>query len=112
MHGKRASTESFFFFFNRGVFLDTLCYFCFFQEDVHQKSNNANELSLASVGGVFVVLLAGLGLACITAVGEFMWKMRTEAVEGRVRHDLISSHVPKTKPYDILQKVDLQPPNY
>lgn len=82
------------------------------QDEVHQKNNNANELTLASVGGVFVVLIAGLGIACIVAIAEFLWRLRMEAVEGRVRHDLISSHVPKTKPYDILQKVDLQPPNY
>lgn len=38
--------------------------------------NKASELSLANVGGVFVVLLAGMGLACLIAVFEFIWKSR------------------------------------
>jgi hypothetical protein len=40
------------------------------------RANTANELSLANVGGVFVVLLAGMGLACLIAVAEFVWKSR------------------------------------
>ena len=40
------------------------------------RLNIASELSLANVGGVFVVLLAGMGLACLIAVFEFIWKSR------------------------------------
>ncbi len=47
--------------------------------------NKANELSLANVGGVFVVLLAGMGLACLIAVFEFIWKSRKMAHEVDVR---------------------------
>jgi len=36
------------------------------------------------VGGVFVVLLGGMGVACVTAVAEFVWKARKVAVEERV----------------------------
>lgn len=46
--------------------------------------NKANELSLANVGGVFVVLMAGMGLACLVAVFEFIWKSRKAAGEGNV----------------------------
>ena len=38
------------------------------------KSDNANELTLDSVGGVFVVLIAGMGVACAISVMEFIWK--------------------------------------
>lgn len=38
------------------------------------KSDNANELTLDSVGGVFVVLIAGMGIACAISVLEFIWK--------------------------------------
>ena len=38
------------------------------------KSDNANELTLDSVGGVFVVLIAGMGIACAISVMEFIWK--------------------------------------
>ena len=40
----------------------------------------ASELSLANVGGVFVMLLAGMGLACLIAVFEFIWKSRKMTV--------------------------------
>ncbi|XP_071747530.1 glutamate receptor ionotropic, kainate 2 isoform X1 [Lepeophtheirus salmonis] len=47
----------------------------------------ANELSLANVGGVFVVLLAGMGIACLVAVFEFIWKSRKLANEENVRNN-------------------------
>jgi len=57
------------------------------------RVNKANELSLANVGGVFVVLLAGMGLACLIAVFEFIWKSRKFAnAENGVRpllHDFL-----------------------
>ena len=37
-------------------------------------NDNANELTLDSVGGVFVVLIAGMGIACAISVLEFIWK--------------------------------------
>lgn len=50
------------------------------------KSNSAaNELGLANVGGVFVVLMGGMGVACVVAVFEFLWKSRKVATEERVR---------------------------
>ena len=36
--------------------------------------DNANELNFDSVGGVFVVLIAGMGCACAISVLEFIWK--------------------------------------
>ncbi|KAG1662333.1 Glutamate receptor ionotropic, kainate 2 [Nymphon striatum] len=47
------------------------------------STGTANELSLANVGGVFVVLLFGVGLACIIAVLEFIWKTRRIAEDER-----------------------------
>ncbi|UYV65686.1 hypothetical protein LAZ67_3005088 [Cordylochernes scorpioides] len=43
----------------------------------------ASSLGLANVGGVFVVLLAGMGAACVIALAEFIWKSRKVASEER-----------------------------
>ncbi|KAG9509349.1 Glutamate receptor ionotropic, kainate 1 [Fragariocoptes setiger] len=40
------------------------------------KGSAVTELSLANVGGVFVVLLAGLALSFLVAICEFMWCAR------------------------------------
>lgn len=49
-----------------------------------KSSSTANELGLANVGGVFVVLMGGMGIACVIAVCEFVWKSRKVAIEERV----------------------------
>lgn len=54
------------------------------QDDTSKSSSTANELGLANVGGVFVVLMGGMGVACVIAVCEFVWKSRKVAVEERV----------------------------
>ena len=58
----------------------------FFLQKEDTRANKASELSLANVGGVFVVLLAGMGLACLIAVFEFIWKSRKLASSENVRH--------------------------
>lgn len=54
------------------------------QDDTSKSSSAANELGLANVGGVFVVLMGGMGIACVIAVCEFVWKSRKVAIEERV----------------------------
>uniref|UniRef100_A0A182QHV7 Ionotropic glutamate receptor C-terminal domain-containing protein n=1 Tax=Anopheles farauti TaxID=69004 RepID=A0A182QHV7_9DIPT len=54
------------------------------RDDTSKSSSTANELGLANVGGVFVVLMGGMGVACVIAVCEFVWKSRKVAVEERV----------------------------
>lgn len=54
------------------------------QDDTSKSSSTANELGLANVGGVFVVLMGGMGIACVIAVCEFVWKSRKVAIEERV----------------------------
>ncbi|KAF4527747.1 hypothetical protein B566_EDAN014957 [Ephemera danica] len=44
------------------------------------------ELGIANVGGVFVVLLAGLALACVVGVLEFLWNTQDVAVEDRAKY--------------------------
>lgn len=39
-----------------------------------KASGGVTELSLANVGGVFVVLIAGLAVAFLFALCEFVWK--------------------------------------
>ncbi|KAK4291151.1 hypothetical protein Pmani_036002, partial [Petrolisthes manimaculis] len=48
--------------------------------DEVKGSSKANELDLDNVGGVFVVLLAGMALASIVAMCEFLWKSRKLAI--------------------------------
>jgi len=48
------------------------------------SSSGAQALTLAHVGGVFVVLLGGCALASAMACSEFMWKARKLARDDRV----------------------------
>ncbi len=41
-----------------------------------KKKDSANELSLANVGGVFVVLSVGLCLSFVVAILEFIWSAK------------------------------------
>lgn len=43
------------------------------------------------MGGVFVVLMGGMGVACVIAVCEFVWKSRKVAVDERVGNDFYNS---------------------
>ncbi|KAG6450855.1 hypothetical protein O3G_MSEX006783 [Manduca sexta] len=56
------------------------------RDDTSKSSSTANELGLANVGGVFVVLMGGMGVACVIAVCEFVWKSRKVAVDERVSY--------------------------
>ena len=47
-------------------------------------TNNSAQLSLANLGGVFIVLLGGMVIACIIAIFEFTWKHRRSAVNSDV----------------------------
>nr|QGW50663.1 ionotropic receptor 21 [Propsilocerus akamusi] len=51
------------------------------RDDQSKSTSTANELGLANVGGVFVVLMGGMGIACVIAVCEFVWKSRKVAIE-------------------------------
>lgn len=42
------------------------------------------HINQANVGGVFVVLMGGMGIACVIAVCEFVWKSRKVAIEEKV----------------------------
>ena len=49
--------------------------------DVDEKGKkDANALSIANVGGVFVVLAVGLVLSLVVAVVEFAWNERKRTV--------------------------------
>ncbi|OWA54135.1 Glutamate receptor ionotropic, kainate 2 [Hypsibius exemplaris] len=47
--------------------------------EVSKPQDQASELGLANVGGVFVILLAGLALSFAVAILEFVWKARKSA---------------------------------
>ena len=42
-------------------------------------------MGLPNVGGVFVVLLGGMGVACLIAAVEFLWESKNTAKEEGVR---------------------------
>lgn len=46
------------------------------QDEGGSASTAASELGLANVGGVFVVLIGGLGIAILISVCEFAWEAR------------------------------------
>ena len=48
------------------------------------KGSKANALGVENVGGIFVVLMAGLALAIIVAICEFVWRSRKNAREDKV----------------------------
>ena len=58
----------------RITFLTSIKYIYFYKSQEENKKTAANELSLDSVGGIFVVLIAGMGIACAISVLEFLWK--------------------------------------
>ncbi|XP_076630842.1 kainate-type ionotropic glutamate receptor subunit 1D isoform X3 [Colletes latitarsis] len=58
------------------------------RDETLKSSSTANELGLANVGGVFVVLMGGMGIACVIAVCEFVWKSRKVAIEERIKANM------------------------
>lgn len=54
------------------------------KKDEGEKSASTNELGLANVGGVFVLLMCGCGLSFFIAICEFLWNIRTVAVREKI----------------------------
>ncbi|XP_068908898.1 glutamate receptor ionotropic, kainate 2-like [Tenebrio molitor] len=54
------------------------------KKDEVSSKDSANELSLAHVGGVFVVLTGGMCIALMISVCEFIWHVRKIAVAQRM----------------------------
>lgn len=53
-----------------------------FQDNV--QSNEASELSMKNVGGVFIVLCSGVGVAAILACFEMFWKLWKTSAKKKV----------------------------
>ena len=68
--------------------------------DDKKQDSKANALGVENVGGIFVVLIAGLGLAIIVSVLEFVWNSRKNAAVDKVRHLLFCIHL--LSPHHIL----------
>lgn len=52
---------------------------------------------MANVGGVFVVLIGGMGVACVIAVCEFLWKSRKIAIDEKVSKMVATKNKLKNK---------------
>lgn len=48
------------------------------------SKEDANELGVENIGGIFLVLLAGLIIGVLVAIGEFIWKSKQNAEIDRV----------------------------
>lgn len=53
-------------------------------QDDSKGKESAAELDLDNVGGVFVVLFGGVGIAFVIAIMEFLWNVRKVAVDEQV----------------------------
>ncbi|CAG0894449.1 unnamed protein product, partial [Darwinula stevensoni] len=51
-------------------------------------SSKPAELGLANVGGVFVVLLGGMGISCVIAAGELLWGSKQTAEKEQILKEL------------------------
>lgn len=56
-----------------------------------KSGSTASELGLPKVGGAFVMLLGGLGTACVIAFAEFIWKARSTRVTPSPKHESVAS---------------------
>ena len=63
------------------------CHFSTACYSIQEKGDGgkAASLSIANVGGIFVVLLGGLALACVTACIEYLWTDSKENRSKKVR---------------------------
>ncbi len=52
---------------------------------MQEEGVNSDQLGLANLGGVFIVLLGGMIASVILAFGEFMWENRLLAFTPGVR---------------------------
>lgn len=58
-------------------------------DDDHGSGEDAPELGMGNVGGVFLVLITGLGLAFFVGILEFFWNVSRVAVDEVVSlHDI------------------------
>jgi len=55
-------------------------------------NNEASELSMKNVGGVFIVLCSGVGVAAILAAMEMFWTLWKTTTKEKVR--IVRVHIP------------------
>lgn len=55
-----------------------------FKDDKQSSDESTAELGLPNVGGVFIVLTAGIVMAFLISIGEFLWNVRKIAVKEHV----------------------------
>lgn len=60
----------------------------FSQDEKDTDGEVSNELALDNVGGVFIVLWIGVGIAFLLAFVEFLWNVQQVAVEEHVKEKL------------------------
>lgn len=58
--------------------------------------SGAAALGLSNVGGVFVVLIGGLGMACIIGFAEYMWNRREQKRIARMQASISQSNCTET----------------
>ena len=76
-----------------------------FQEK--SESGKAASLSIANVGGIFVVLLAGLGIACVTAGVEYVLNNRQDRKARKVNRNKKHFHGSSTRKLQLKAQAQL-----
>lgn len=61
------------------------------QQEAKSAAESSAELDLDNVGGVFVVLFGGMGIAFLIALLEFLWNVRKVAVDEQVSNIILYS---------------------
>lgn len=61
-----------------------------------EKDNAANELNLKNVGGVFLVLVLGLGVACVMACVERCFSKKVPSSVPKVKKNIMSGKLLST----------------
>lgn len=75
------------FFFNSNARNERQSLFTRPIENVEQDNDNneASELSMKNVGGVFIVLVSGVGIAAVLATLEMFWTLWKTSTKEKVR---------------------------
>lgn len=59
---------------------------CLQEEEAGEEGASAAELGVENVGGVFVVLGVGCGIAAAMGLFEFLWHVKDVAIEQKVNY--------------------------
>lgn len=54
-----------------------------------EDGGNDSELTMQNVGGIFLVLFAGCGVAIVIGIMEFLWNVKKVSIDEKVKFDFL-----------------------